>query len=53
MPADAPVVEVVLGASLDPDRIKEGDDVYFECSVIAKPPATAVSWRHDVGVQYS
>ncbi|KAK8376224.1 hypothetical protein O3P69_008728 [Scylla paramamosain] len=46
----APVVEVSLGRSLDPARIKEGDDVYFECSVKAKPSISKVAWRHN-GVQ--
>ncbi|XP_064104739.1 uncharacterized protein LOC135214400 isoform X2 [Macrobrachium nipponense] len=43
----APVVEVHLGKSLNPDRIKEGDHVYFECSVKSKPPVLTVSWRHN------
>lgn len=43
----APLVEVRLGRSLDPGRIKEGDDVYFECSVKAKPTISRVAWRHN------
>ncbi|XP_068204993.1 neural cell adhesion molecule 1-like isoform X2 [Palaemon carinicauda] len=42
-----PVVDVNLGRSLDPDKIKEGDDVYFECSVASKPPAVNVIWKHN------
>ena len=45
---DIPQVTVSLGKSLDPLRIKEGDDVYFECSVKAKPPITKVQWKHNV-----
>lgn len=47
-PTDAPLVEVSLGRNLDPGRIKEGDDVYFECSVKAKPAISRVAWRHNV-----
>ncbi|XP_050722018.1 uncharacterized protein LOC127001493 isoform X3 [Eriocheir sinensis] len=43
----APQVEVSLGRNLDPGRIKEGDDVYFECSVKAKPTISRVAWRHN------
>ncbi|XP_042232881.1 uncharacterized protein LOC121873411 [Homarus americanus] len=43
----APQVRVLLGKSLDPLRIKEGDDVYFECQVDAKPPIFKVAWRHN------
>ncbi|XP_068209109.1 uncharacterized protein [Palaemon carinicauda] len=43
----APVIEVSLGRSLNPDRIKEGDHVYFECAVKSKPPVLTVSWKHN------
>ena len=43
-----PRVAAHLGPSLSPNLIKEGDDVYFECSVSAKPPTTNVVWKHDV-----
>nr|XP_053650227.1 hemicentin-1-like [Cherax quadricarinatus] len=36
-----------FGASLDASNIKEGDDVYFECSIDANPRVTRVSWRHN------
>ncbi|XP_071533705.1 uncharacterized protein [Panulirus ornatus] len=42
-----PLVNVHLGRSLDPLRIKEGDDVYFECSVKAKPAIFKVAWKHN------
>ncbi|XP_068225626.1 neural cell adhesion molecule 2-like [Palaemon carinicauda] len=31
----------------DASDIKEGDDVRFECAVIANPSASQVSWRHN------
>ena len=46
--ADAPVVRLKLGSSLDPDNIAEGNDVYFECSVTARPEPYKVVWLHDV-----
>ena len=46
--ADAPVVRLKLGSSLDPDNIAEGNDVYFECSVAARPEPYKVVWLHDV-----
>ncbi|XP_066943739.1 neural cell adhesion molecule 1-like isoform X2 [Macrobrachium rosenbergii] len=43
----APIVSVHLGHSLDPEKIKEGDDVYFECTVLSKPPVHNVIWKHN------
>ncbi|XP_069187327.1 nephrin [Procambarus clarkii] len=42
-----PRAQCGYGASLDADNIKEGDDVYFECSLDANPPATRISWQHN------
>ncbi|XP_042203585.1 nephrin-like [Homarus americanus] len=36
-----------FGSSLDAANIKEGDDVYLECSTQANPRVTHVSWRHN------
>ncbi|XP_068206331.1 uncharacterized protein [Palaemon carinicauda] len=47
MNKDAPEVSVHLGHSLDPEKIKEGDDVYFECTVLSKPPVHNVIWKHN------
>ncbi|XP_049768069.1 hemicentin-2-like [Schistocerca cancellata] len=43
----APIVSLRLGPTLNPDDIKEGDDVYFECHVRANPPWRRLSWLHD------
>ncbi|XP_018322838.1 titin isoform X2 [Agrilus planipennis] len=43
-----PVVTLKMGSSLNPEDIKEGDDVYFECNVRANPKAYKLSWFHDV-----
>ncbi|XP_045127165.1 hemicentin-1-like [Portunus trituberculatus] len=41
-----PTVNASLGRSLRPELLKEGDDVYFTCSVAANPPATSITWYH-------
>ncbi|KAK8391237.1 hypothetical protein O3P69_017125 [Scylla paramamosain] len=46
-----PSVTASLGRSLQPHLLKEGDDVYFTCSVDANPPAAAVTWYHEGRVQ--
>ena len=33
---------------MDPDGIKEGDDVYFECSIDAKPRVYKIVWKFNV-----
>ncbi|XP_037081224.1 B-cell receptor CD22-like, partial [Pollicipes pollicipes] len=43
----APIVAVRLGYALDPDDIKEGADVYFECLIRANPAVYSVVWSHD------
>ncbi|XP_028038629.1 neural cell adhesion molecule 1-like [Bombyx mandarina] len=42
-----PVVSLSLGSTLNPHEIKEGDDVYFECSVKANPREHRISWYHN------
>ena len=42
------MVKLQLGPTLNPLAIKEGDDVYFECKVTAKPPAFKIDWKYNV-----
>lgn len=37
-----------MGSSLNPDDIKEGDGVYFECNIRANPKPYKMTWYHDV-----
>uniref|UniRef100_A0A2H1WVI8 SFRICE_023342 n=1 Tax=Spodoptera frugiperda TaxID=7108 RepID=A0A2H1WVI8_SPOFR len=46
-----PVVSLSLGSTLNPHDIKEGDDVYFECSVRANPREHRISWYHNLGYE--
>ncbi|KAK7083410.1 hypothetical protein SK128_028178 [Halocaridina rubra] len=45
--ADPPIVSLALGRALDPGRIKEGDDVYFECNIRANPRYHRIIWYHN------
>ncbi|XP_040152153.1 neural cell adhesion molecule 1 isoform X2 [Anopheles arabiensis] len=42
-----PDASVRLGSSLDPDAIREGTDVYFDCIVKAHPAVYKVEWKHN------
>ncbi|XP_069181004.1 neural cell adhesion molecule 2 [Procambarus clarkii] len=42
-----PTVSASLGRSLRPELLKEGDDVYFTCTVEANPPASTITWYHE------
>lgn len=42
--SDLPIVTIRMGSNINPMDIKEGDDVYFECSVKANPKAYKLSW---------
>ncbi|XP_071530540.1 nephrin-like isoform X2 [Panulirus ornatus] len=42
-----PEVELALGRALNPEVIKEGDDVYFECTIHANPTVHRVTWYHN------
>lgn len=46
--ADMPLATLKMGSSLNPDDIKEGDDVYFECHIRSNPKPYKMSWYHDV-----
>ncbi|XP_049877454.1 hemicentin-2-like isoform X2 [Pectinophora gossypiella] len=43
----SPLVSLSLGSTLNPQDIKEGDDVYFECNVKANPREHRISWFHN------
>ncbi len=45
---DPPEVSVALGSKMKALDIKEGDDVYFECSIEAYPEAERITWKKDV-----
>ncbi|XP_015518297.1 hemicentin-1 isoform X3 [Neodiprion lecontei] len=42
-----PVVTLRMGSTLNPDDIKEGADVYFECKVRANPKEYKLAWFKD------
>ena len=50
--SDQPLVSIRMGQTLNPDEIKEGDDVYFECDVKANPKVYRLVWYHDVSTAY-
>lgn len=39
-----------LGTPLDPEAVREGTDLYFDCIVSAHPPVYKVEWRHNVSI---
>uniref|UniRef100_T1HAH0 Ig-like domain-containing protein n=1 Tax=Rhodnius prolixus TaxID=13249 RepID=T1HAH0_RHOPR len=45
-----PKVRLELGSKMNPKKIKEGGDVYFECIVDSNPNAYKVIWRHNKAV---
>ncbi|KAF3429254.1 hypothetical protein E2986_00747 [Frieseomelitta varia] len=45
-----PKVQLHLGSTLNAEKIKEGDDVYFECKVRANPEHHKITWRHNDAV---
>lgn len=47
---DPPQVNLHLGSTLNPEDIKEGDDVYFECIIKANPRQHRITWFHDVSI---
>ena len=47
---DIPQSVLSLGSSLNGSNIKEGDDVYFECSIRANPKPYKISWRFNVSI---
>ncbi len=49
---DAPRVELALGASISPESIYEGGDVYFDCRIDAQPPPRRIAWKFNVRAQF-
>lgn len=45
-----PIVTLIMGPTLNPDDIKEGDGVYFECNVKSNPKPYKMAWFHDVSI---
>ncbi|XP_054168583.1 synaptogenesis protein syg-2-like [Oppia nitens] len=43
----APILSLILGASVQHQEILEGSDVYFECNIQANPPVTQLSWLYN------
>ena len=48
--ADLPIVSLQFGTILKPDSIKEGDDIYFECIVEARPAVSQIEWYLNVSI---
>lgn len=48
--SDQPTTHLKMGSSLNPDDIKEGDDVYFECVIQSNPKPYKMSWFHNVSL---
>ena len=48
---DIPIAKLQLGSSLNPDTIREGTDVYFDCLIQAQPSVYKVEWRHNVSIR--
>ena len=45
---DSPQAWLQLGENLSEDKIKEGDDVYFECDVKSNPKVMQITWKQNV-----
>ena len=48
--ADSPAVRLEVGKALNLNDLEEGDDIYFECSVVANPAPYKVTWLHNVSI---
>lgn len=47
---DTPIVKLQMGSSLNPDDIKEGDDIYFDCHIQSNPKPYKLAWYHNVSM---
>ena len=43
-----PILNLALGSNFDPEDIREGGDVFFECKIHANPWVYKVVWLHNV-----
>nr|CAD7194810.1 unnamed protein product [Timema douglasi] len=50
---DVPIVNLELGSNLNATTIREGVDVYFDCSIKSNPWVYKVSWRHNGKMLYN
>ena len=50
--SDKPKIAIRLGRSINARQIKQGDDVYFECKVMAFPKVKRVTWLKNVRVKH-
>ncbi|KAF2353407.1 Immunoglobulin I-set, partial [Trinorchestia longiramus] len=41
-----PITTLRVGLQLNPSSVREGSDVFFECSIQANPPMTAMFFLH-------
>lgn len=48
--SDLPIVTLKMGPTLNPEDIKEGDGVYFECDIRSNPKPYKMAWFHDVSI---
>jgi hypothetical protein len=46
------MAKLQLGSPINPDTIREGTDVYFDCLIQAQPSVYKVEWRHNVSIRY-
>ncbi|KAJ6637897.1 Peroxidasin like, partial [Pseudolycoriella hygida] len=42
-----PIVALKMGPTLNPENIKEGDGVYFECDIKSNPKPYKMTWFHN------
>ena len=43
-------MELALGASISPDSVYEGGDVYFDCRIKAQPRPRKIEWQFNVSL---
>lgn len=48
--SDQPVVSITLGSDVDPNSLREGDDVRLTCEVKSNPEYERITWYHGVSL---